>query len=226
MRYDAQTLTTEQQAQARTNIGAAAASHSHEIANVNGLQTALDGKQAKGSYLTTSAASSTYLTKTDASNTYLGKTANAPSASKLATARTIKATGDASWSVSFNGSADASGTLTLANSGVTAGSYGQSAAATPAFGGTFYVPRITVDAKGRVTAITHYTVKIPAAPTSVSGNAGTATKLATARTISITGDATGSTTFDGGANKSISITLGNKVVGINQLEDELDFGEI
>jgi hypothetical protein len=33
---------------------AAAASHTHSIANVTGLQTALDGKQASGSYLTTS----------------------------------------------------------------------------------------------------------------------------------------------------------------------------
>ena len=42
-----------------------------------------------------------------------------------------------------------------------------------------------------------------------TGNAGTATKLQTARTISLTGDITGSTTFDGSANKSITTTLGN-----------------
>lgn len=42
--------------------------------------------------------------------------------------------------------------------------------------------------------------------------AGKATKLATARTISITGDATGSTTFDGSANKSITLTLANSGV--------------
>ena len=39
--------------------------------------------------------------------------------------------------------------------------------------------------------------------------AGKATKLATARTISVTGDATGSTSFDGSANKSIALTLAN-----------------
>lgn len=39
--------------------------------------------------------------------------------------------------------------------------------------------------------------------------AGKATKLATARKISITGDATGNTTFDGSADKSISLTLSN-----------------
>jgi phage-related tail fiber protein len=40
--------------------------------------------------------------------------------------------------------------------------------------------------------------------TTVSGNAGTATKLATARTISTTGDATWSVSFDGSANVTSS----------------------
>ena len=39
--------------------------------------------------------------------------------------------------------------------------------------------------------------------------AGKATKLATARKISLTGDATGNTTFDGTADKSIAVTLAN-----------------
>lgn len=43
--------------------------------------------------------------------------------------------------------------------------------------------------------------------TSVSGNAGTATKLADARTISLTGDATGSVTFDGSSDASIITTV-------------------
>jgi hypothetical protein len=59
----------------------------------------------------------------------------ADKAKKLETARTISATGDISWSVSFDGSANKSGTATLANSGVTAGTYSA----------------VTVDAKGRVT---------------------------------------------------------------------------
>lgn len=42
--------------------------------------------------------------------------------------------------------------------------------------------------------------------TTVTGNAGTATKLATARTISLTGDVTGSATFDGSQNISIACT--------------------
>jgi hypothetical protein len=42
---------------------------------------------------------------------------------------------------------------------------------------------------------------------SVSGNAGTATVLATARDISLSGDATGTASFDGSANATISTTL-------------------
>lgn len=41
---------------------------------------------------------------------------------------------------------------------------------------------------------------------SITGNAATATKLATARTITLTGDATGSASFDGSANASIAVT--------------------
>ena len=59
------------------------------------------------------------------------------SAATLATGRTIGMTGDVTYtSGSFNGSANVTGTATLANSGVTAGTY----------------TKITVDAKGRATS--------------------------------------------------------------------------
>ena len=64
----------------------------------------------------------------------LGKTENAVSATKLATARNIAMTGDGSWNVNFDGLQNTTGTMTLAKSGVTAGSYNS----------------VTVDAKGRV----------------------------------------------------------------------------
>lgn len=86
----------------------------------------------------------------------------ATSASKLATARTISLSGDATGSNTFDGSADKSIAVTLANSGVTAGNYGLSANATPAHSGTFNVPYITVDAKGRVTGASTKTVTLPA----------------------------------------------------------------
>lgn len=57
-----------------------------------------------------------------------------------------------------------SGTRTIshANSGATAGSYGDNANQTPAYGGTFKVPYVTVNATGHVTGISEHTVKIPA----------------------------------------------------------------
>ena len=42
---------------------------------------------------------------------------------------------------------------------------------------------------------------------SIDGNAGTATKLATSRTLSVSSDATGSASFDGSANADIAMTL-------------------
>lgn len=55
-------------------------------------------------------------------------------------------------------------------SGATAGSYGDSAAQTPAYGGTFKVPYVTVDANGHVTGISEHTVKIPASDNSDTKN--------------------------------------------------------
>jgi len=75
------------------------------------------------------------------------------------------------------------------------------------FGGTFVVPQVSQATNGQLTA-TARTMTMPAAPTSVTGNAGTATKLATARTISLTGGVTGSANFDGSANISIATTAG------------------
>lgn len=63
------------------------------------------------------------------------------SAAKLTTPRTLSASGDGSWSVSFDGSANVSGVFSLAASGVGAGTYGT----------------VTVNAKGLVTGATTVT---------------------------------------------------------------------
>lgn len=70
-------------------------------------------------------------------------TGNSGTATKWATARSISITGDATWTTSIDGSANVTGVLTLANSGVTAGTYNNVATA---------VTPLTFDAKGRVTA--------------------------------------------------------------------------
>ena len=64
-----------------------------------------------------------------------------------------------------------SGNITLGDSGVTAGGYGDTSNQTPSYGSTFKVPSLTVNAKGIVTGIATHTVKIPAnnATTSAAG---------------------------------------------------------
>lgn len=67
------------------------------------------------------------------------------------------------YSAASGGGLSLSGTaFSIANSGVTAGNYGPSADAAPGYGGTFNVPYVTVDAKGRVTAASTKTITIPA----------------------------------------------------------------
>lgn len=82
------------------------------------------------------------------------------SSAKLTTARTISATGDGTWAVTFDGSANVASALTLAATGVAAGTYDQ----------------VTVDAKGRVTAgnnmVRSYTTSI-SGTASVTHNLGT-----------------------------------------------------
>lgn len=82
---------------------------------------------------------------------------NATTASSLATARTISVTGDASWSTSFDGLANATAALTLATVNATIGSFGTSTS----------VPTITVNAKGLVTSVV--ATNIPLATTSIFG---------------------------------------------------------
>lgn len=82
------------------------------------------------------------------------------SAAKLTTPRSISATGDGTWSVSFDGSTNTTSALTLAATGVAAGTYDQ----------------VTVDAKGRVTAgsniVRSYTTSI-VGTASIAHNLGT-----------------------------------------------------
>ncbi|HCF6782637.1 TPA: phage tail protein [Pseudomonas aeruginosa] len=142
-------------------------------------------------------------------------TGNAATATKLAVPRMLSFTGDATGGASFDGSANAAVALTLANSGVTAGTYA----------------KVTVNGKGLVTGGAQLTAAdIPALDAgkvvsgvlpiarggtgNAIGQAATAVKLASPRTLAIAGDATGSAAFDGSANASISVTLANTGVAV------------
>jgi len=107
---------------------------------------------------------------TDTGNVYIGVTAGtvhvnpptgiAEKADKLTTPRAFSATGDATApAVNFDGTAPVALALTLANSGVAAGTY----------------TKITVDAKGRVTNGTQVTLSdVSGAGTAAGKNTGTA----------------------------------------------------
>ena len=91
---------------------------------------------------------------------------NVLSATKWTTARTISSTGDVTWETTLDGSVDATGVATLANSGIVAGTYNNSATA---------VKPLIVDAKGRITdvgldvTITPAWSSITSTPTTISG---------------------------------------------------------
>lgn len=111
----------------------------------------------------------------------LNGTRNAAIAAKLATARALNLTGDASGSANFDGSANASITVTLAKTGVAAGTYGG----------------VTVDDKGRVTSASTILPVANGGTGNATGQAPSAAKLATARTIN-------GVPFDGTGNIAIT----------------------
>jgi hypothetical protein len=160
------------------------------------------------------------LVKRDASGNFIAGTitatltGNADTATKLATARTIAFTGDATASGSFDGSANYSQALTLATVNSNVGQYGSATS----------IPVITVNAKGLVTAVStaaiSTTLNIAAGTgtaavalgtdtltfTGGSGITTTASKVTTADTLTIGIDTTVVATLNG------SQTLANKTL--------------
>lgn len=79
----------------------------------------------------------------------------------------------------------------------------------PTFTGMPIAPTAKEGASTTQIATTEFVAKAVSDKTSIPGNAGTATKLASPVNISLVGDAAGSTKFDGSADASISVTISN-----------------
>jgi hypothetical protein len=151
------------------------------------------------------------------------------SATALATGRTIGMTGDVVWtSASFDGTGNVTGTATIQPNSValgtdTTGNYVATGAvsgvglsgSSASEGGTFTVASNATSANTASTIVArdgsgNFTAGTVTANLTgdVTGNADTATALATGRTISLTGDVAGTSgSFDGSGNVSIAATI-------------------
>jgi hypothetical protein len=157
--------------------------------------------------------------------TFNSVTGNASSATALATGRTIGMTGDVVWtSASFDGTGNVTGTATIQPNSValgtdTTGNYVAAGATSgtgisgsvSSEGGTFTVTSNATSANTASTIVARDGSGNFTAGTitgALSGNASTATTLATGRTISLTGDVAGTSgSFDGSGNVSIAATI-------------------
>lgn len=106
----------------------------------------------------------------DAASSKAVKTAYDLAASKTANTGTV--TQVSAGTGLTGGNITTSGTIALATSGVTAGSAGPTAAVTGNNGTTVAIPRITVDAYGRVTALTSYNLTNVNTDTDTKNTAG------------------------------------------------------
>lgn len=131
-------------------------------------------------YMTIEDAQKTYVTPSYVSSRYLAKEGTAVKATSADTAtsattaetadvanrlnqqRNIAIAGDVTGTVAFDGSKDVSMTASLANSGVTAGTFGLTADVVGTYNGKFKVPYFKVDSKGRIIEASHYEVTLPA----------------------------------------------------------------
>jgi phage-related tail fiber protein len=220
--------------------------HEHAFSQITARPNTLDGygitDAIHGSEVTTTPSANKLLRLDTNARLPADITGNAGTADQLSYSRSIALSGDLSGSASFDGSADISIATTLANSGVTAGTY----------------TRLTVNSQGIVTLGTSLSSSdIPALdwskittgkpftlsgygitdavntsdvtstataskllkldmnsklPADITGSAVTAAQLTVARNIALSGALTGSSSFDGSASININATLSDSGV--------------
>jgi phage-related tail fiber protein len=221
------------------NTGVSASTYRSVTVNAKGLVTGGSNPTTIAGYGLTDAVSTSDVVTTATANKILkldgsaklpasitgNADGNAATATKLATARNIAITGDLAWNLNFDGSANVTAAGTLSNTGVTASTYrsvtvdakgrvtgGTNPTTIADYGLTDAVSTadvVTVAAANKILKLDANS-KLPANITgNADGTAANATKLATARSIAITGDMTWSVSFDGSANVSAIGTLKN-----------------
>jgi hypothetical protein len=133
-----------------------------EVSNISGAANKVVNSDAVGGFPASQSAVANNVAVRNASGQVPGDiTGNAQTAAALANSRTISVSGDATGSASFNGGANADINLTLATQGgVTPGAYNAA--------------NVTVDAKGRITAISGN----PAVVASLNGRSGAVSVIA------------------------------------------------
>jgi hypothetical protein len=154
-------------------------------------------------------------------------TGNADTATALQTSRTIELTGDVTGSASFDGTANATLSVTISSDSValgtdTTGDYVQNLVAGTgvtlgANSGEGATPSIAIGQDVGTTADVTFNTVTADLTGDVTGNADTATALETARIIELSGDVSGSASFDGTSNINISTIANTASVAIGEL---------
>lgn len=189
-------------ANARVNLGLGT------IATQDADDVSLTGGSVNGITIGGSTAAAGSFTTLAASSGITGEltgnaSGNAGTATTLQTSRNFSASGDATaTAVSFNGSGDVDLVLTLANSGVAAGVYGDAT----------NIPQVTVDAKGRVTAVSNIEI---ATNFTIAGDNGNADVVNGGETLNVVGAVDQIATTISNNQIEISIVDGAKIANLD-----------
>jgi hypothetical protein len=178
------------------------------IGQSDGTVVAIGGKYYTGLVdAATSANTASAIVKRDADGNFTAATitanlsGNATTATTWRTARTLGLSGDATGTMSVDGSSNQNISVVLADTSVTPGTYG----------GATQIPTFAVDSKGRLTSAGNVSITTPANFLNAAGDSGTANIALASDTFTITGrDGIDTVAVD--ANNTVLIDVDNTVL--------------
>jgi hypothetical protein len=201
-------VTSEPTSLANGEVAYSNSSNKLWVGQSNGVVAAIGGKYYTALVdAATSANTASAIVKRDADGNFTAATitanvtGNATTATQWKTARTLGVSGDATGTMSVNGTSDQNISLVLANTAVTAGTYG----------GTTQIPTFVVDSKGRLTSAGNVAVATAASFLNAAADTGTANISLSSDTLTITGR-DGIDTLAVDANNTILIDVDNTVL--------------